>query len=622
MTIHKRLLCGYGLILGIALTGTTSGLVIGNHHQQSALEDQRMATSERKLLNDLQIQILYNRPAQQLSPHLANKVDFWVESQTLLGRLTSIQMVLAQHKTTHDDGGSALDADAPLPNPTAAPADLTITPPNYYSHLSEYEITVAQLHQRIQLFIQTVEALYDRSGQLTDVAAAQDSLLELERSPEFIAFIEFSDELARWQTQVDAQEKQAEVALLRAEKLRNQLVLGSLLASLAIAAVVAWWNSRAIARPLQSVTTVAQRITQDKNFDLEVPVHQQDEVGILADALNQLIKQVKLLLTQLRQKNTDLEAALNQLSRQQQQLIQAEKMSSLGQLVAGVAHEINNPVNFIHGNLSHVEDYTQDLLKAMQLYQQYYPAAHPQLDSDLEALEVSFIQEDLPKILQSMQLGTKRIRDIVLSLRKFSHMDEAEIKAVDIHEGLNNTLILLQHRIKANPSRPEVTITKCYGDVPWVECYPGLLNQVFMNILANAVDALEDKGAHHPHESEVVPLRQITIHTALIAGAEHELWVEVAIADNAMGIPPQIQQQIFDPFFTTKPMGKGTGMGMSISYQIVAEKHGGQLTCQSTVGEGPTFTIQLPLKQLGVTLPMPQNPLPDPPQEAIAEVAR
>ncbi|NEQ96753.1 MAG: HAMP domain-containing histidine kinase, partial [Cyanothece sp. SIO2G6] len=482
------------------------------------------------------------------------------------------------------------------------------------------EITVQQFHQRTQLFMESVEALYDDSGQISDITAAQQHLLDLESSPEFIAFIEFADELARLQAVVENQARQAEGALQQAEVLRNWLVLGSLLASLAIAAVVAWWNSRAIARPLQTVTEVAQRVTQGSNFDLKVPIEQQDEVGILANAFNQLIKQVKVLLTQLQQKNTDLEAAFSQLSRQQHQLVQSEKMSSLGQLVAGVAHEINNPVNFIHGNLVHVDAYTQDLLHAIQLYQHHYPSTHQELAAALEDLELTFIQEDLPKTLQSMQLGTERIRDIVLSLRKFSHMDEAAVKTVDIHDGLNNTLILLQHRLKATPDRPEIAVTRCYGNLPQVECYPGLLNQVFMNILANALDALDDKTKRHPHEAEELPLHQIALHTTLITGPTDETWVEVAIADNATGISAKVQQQIFDPFFTTKPMGKGTGMGMSISYQIVTEQHRGQLRCESTVGEGTTFLIQLPLKQpvSNASAGLRTSPIVPPP--AIAEL--
>ncbi|MGK7889936.1 MAG: sensor histidine kinase [Leptolyngbyaceae cyanobacterium] len=640
MTIHTRLLCGYGLIFGIAMAGTTAGLVVGNHHQRSALEFQRAAADERKLLNDLQVQILYNRPAQQLSPHLDNKVDFLVESQKLLGRLTSIQMVLVRHHELHTEIGDRLDSHhdqhhAPddhnytddhlhshdlASNATTMEAsqELANSPTPHHNKFSEYEITVKQFHQRTQLFIQSVESLYDSSGQMTDITMAQKYLLDLVRSPEFVAFISFPDELAELRTIVDAQAERTEFELQQAEILRNQLVMGSLLASFAIAAIVAWWNSRAIARPLQIVTKVAQRVTQDSNFDLEVPIQRQDEVGILANALNQLIKQVKLLLTQLRQKNTDLEAAFSQLSQQQQQLIQAEKMSSLGQLVAGVAHEINNPVNFIHGNVVHVDEYTQDLLEAIRLYQQHYPASHQQLDAAIEDLEIAFIQEDLPKIVQSMQLGTKRIRDIVLSLRKFSHMDEAEFKAVDLHDGLNNTLILLQHRLKATPHRADVTVTKHYGDLPWVECYPGLLNQVFMNILANAVDALEDKTVHHASESEDTPLHQIRLQTHLISGPANEPWVEVAIADNAIGISAQTQQQIFDPFFTTKPMGKGTGMGMSISYQIVTERHGGQLRCESTVGAGTTFFIQLPLKQAEAEPPAIQQSSGSQSQQAIA----
>ncbi|MBW4612937.1 MAG: MASE1 domain-containing protein [Desmonostoc vinosum HA7617-LM4] len=289
------------------------------------------------------------------------------------------------------------------------------------------------------------------------------------------------------------------------------------------------------------------------------------------------------------QRTVELQQTLKELQTMQAQLIQKEKMSSLGQLVAGVAHEINNPVSFIHGNLVYVQEYTQNLLGFVKLHQQHDWHHTPEIVTAVKEFDLEFLQEDLPKMLSSMKTGTERIRQIVLSLRNFSRIDEAEFKAVDIHAGIDSTLMILQHRLKATSERPEIEVSKNYGILPLVECYAGQLNQVFMNILVNAIDALEERNAIKDHPN------QITIRTNVV----NATWVEIAIADNGIGIPENLQQRIFDPFFTTKPIGKGTGMGMSISYQIVTENHQGQLKCYSIPHEGTEFIIQIPLQQKG-----------------------
>ena len=315
-----------------------------------------------------------------------------------------------------------------------------------------------------------------------------------------------------------------------------------------------------------------------------------------AELLARVTTQLKLrhlhqtLEQQVEQRTAELQKALQQVQQSQVQLVQSEKMAVLGQLVAGVAHEINNPVNFIHGNLTHVQAYTEDLLAFVQLCQQHSDNAAPELQNAAADLDLEFIQEDLPKTLASMKMGTQRICEIVRSLRNFSRLDEAECKAVDIHEGINSTLLILQHRFKSTPEHPEIQIIREYGQLPLVECYAGSLNQVFMNILANAIDALEELSAKRNYQEKQSNPSQIRIRTTAIDNQ----WVQVAIADNGSGIPQEIQQRIFDPFFTTKPAGKGTGMGMSISYQIVTEKHQGKLTCLSTP-EGTELMIQIPI---------------------------
>ncbi|MEG3907521.1 PAS domain S-box protein [Microcoleus sp. w2-18bC1] len=322
-------------------------------------------------------------------------------------------------------------------------------------------------------------------------------------------------------------------------------------------------------------------------------------IGVASLALD--ITERKQAEAALRQAKEEAEVALKTLQQTQAQLIQAEKMSGLGQLVAGVAHEINNPVNFIYGNLSHTADYTQNLLKLIQLYQQTYPT-NTEIQEKIEEFDLDYISEDLPKMLSSMKVGADRIRQIVLSLRNFSRLDEADMKPVDIHEGIDSTLMILQNRLKAKPNHPAIEIVKEYGDLPLVECYAGQLNQVFMNILANAIDALENYDNQRSLKDIQKNPSCITIRTKLITNEAQRGYsknVVIQVQDNGPGMTETVRQQVFNPFFTTQPIGKGTGLGLSISYQIVVDKHGGLLQCFSQPHQGAEFVIEIPVLQSG-----------------------
>jgi signal transduction histidine kinase len=293
---------------------------------------------------------------------------------------------------------------------------------------------------------------------------------------------------------------------------------------------------------------------------------------------------------QAREQAQQLEKALYELQRTQSQLIQNEKMSSLGQLVAGITHEINNPTSFIHGNLHHAKEYVDDLLELLKLYQQALPNPPVEIEDKVEAIDLEFLVEDLPKLLESMRVGAKRVLDIVQSLKNFSRVDEFQMKAVDIHAGIDSTLVILQNRLDGRVKQRVIGVVKEYGILPAVECLPVQLNQVFMNILTNAIEALEELvvSGDFPTQNP-----QIWIRTAVTDAN----FVTISIADNGPGMTEEVLYKIFDPFFSTKPVGKGTGLGLSVCYQIVVEKHGGELQCISAPGEGAEFAIKIPIRQ-------------------------
>ena len=336
----------------------------------------------------------------------------------------------------------------------------------------------------------------------------------------------------------------------------------------------------------QTIQSAATRIEAYKTLELEIAQRQQAEAALLASE------------AQLRQQAQDLEQALLHVQQAQMQMIQSEKMSALGNLVAGVAHEINNPVGFLKGSLSNTTDYLTDLLSHIELYQTVYPTPDRRITAHAEEIDLEFLIDDLPKLIISMKNATERVQSISDSLRIFSRADSEYPVAFNLHDGLDSTVLILKYRLKANDTRPAIEVVRLYDNIPLVTCFPGQLNQVFMNILANAIDALEEANQGHDFEFLKAHPNRITIKTEV---SEDGQTVTVHIRDNGAGMTAEVQQRIFDQLFTTKAVGKGTGLGLAIAHQVIVEKHQGSLECTSSPNNGTEFTIRLPVEGVAHT---------------------
>ncbi|MEH2203796.1 MAG: response regulator [Nostoc sp.] len=368
--------------------------------------------------------------------------------------------------------------------------------------------------------------------------------------------------------------------------------------------------------PVIFISALDDVVDKVKAFDvggvdyIAKPFHGAEVVLRIENQIN-----LRLLQVKLQEKNFLLQEALDNLKASQVQQIQNEKMVALGQLVAGLAHEINNPISFIYGNLQYAGQYVEDLVNIIEVYQQEYPKPTPKIQQIAKDLDLNFIIKDLQNLIGAMYRGSDRIREIVLALQHFSRHDEAEMKRVNIHEDIENTLVMLQHRLREAADRPAIVVVKDYGNLPLVTCYASELNQVFMHLLNNAIDAieegvgskkwgvgngelsgdLEEWGVTNQSSTpySLKPTPQIRIHTEV---TDFNL-VKIAIADNGLGIEESLRSRLFDPFFTTKPVGKGSGLGLSISYQIIVQKHRGNISCNSSVGKGAEFAIEIPIEQ-------------------------
>ncbi|HEY9852417.1 MAG TPA: ATP-binding protein [Leptolyngbyaceae cyanobacterium] len=583
LSIAKKIRYGYSLAIAIAVFGTSIGLAIGDFYRKQAYQQLIIADGQQQLLSELKngVNEMRSHP-QRLVTTLGESIWFDYENAKFNRDVNRVYSILSDLKNFIENYSSGL-----LIN------DKSLT-----DLLYSYQTTTEAYDRQVKLLWQALDPPNLKPEQ---IPAAQQELLTFIKSKTAtnlsVKFERLSETLNLIEQLANSQKKQADERLLEAEAIRLQIIVGSMVLSVVFATILGFYTSRQIARPIEWVNHVALRVTQQSNFKLIAPVFSNDEVGSLANSINQLVKWVgsytqelelarQTLEQRVEERTKELQQTLQELKQTQSQLIQSEKMSSLGQLVAGIAHEINNPVNFIYGNLEYTKTYTEGLIELVNLYQQSYPCPILAIEEKIEEIDLPFLEEDLPKIVSSMKMGTERIRQIVLSLRNFSRLDEAEMKAVDIHEGIENTLLILNNRLKRG-----IGVMREYGDLPLVECYPAQLNQVFMNIIANAIDAFEQvKNTDATEKCSRSP--KIVISTKKVEGNH----IRVSIRDNGSGISPEIKNKLFDPFFTTKPMGKGTGLGLSISYQIV-EKHQGKIDVISELGEGTEFIIKLPSKQ-------------------------
>lgn len=589
LNIAHKIIYSTFVTVGISVSGTLVGLGIGDNQQQKAQQQLSIINQYEGVLLDLEIHSLRVRThPQRLVATLENPLWFRYEVGQFEINVKETQALyekLRQFPTTK------------LPGMKQALASSEVI---IHQTVDDYEIFLPTYVERFEKIWSQIDPLeLEATGRDEAQRTVLTLILEEEVRKFDIQFEKLAAQLAELRDESIRLHNDAQINLTAATQLRSRIIIGSISVSLLLVTVISLYTARAIASPLKQVKTIAQQATADSNYTLRAPITTQDEVGSLAQSFNQLIRQVQQQLNQLQaardllevrvaertqdlevrvaERTQELEDTLQNLCQTQAQLIQTEKMSSLGEMVAGIAHEINNPVSFIHGNITHGQDYLQELLGLIELYEAQYPEPKSVILDYRELVEIDYLKSDFLSLFDSMKLGTQRIEGIIKSLRNFSRLDEAEVKDVDLHQGLDSTLVILGNKLKQ-----QIKIIKNYGDIPLIYCYPSQLNQVFLNILANGIDALM---------SLEMCDRRIMIQTGLL----DDHWVKVSIKDNGPGIPESVKTKIFNPFFTTKPIGQGTGLGLSIAYQII-EKHSGKIEVISEPNQGTEFVISLPIQ--------------------------
>ena len=544
LRIRQKIVLGYTLSLGIAVLGTSGGLLVGNSYFQTAREKAILINQEDILLNNLQRGILGSLIHQQKIIATLDQPDKLpkeiAELNTEIDKL-EIQFTKFQNSTQIQKNGNLSDWSQ-----------------KYQQNINSY----------IQLLKELVEKVSQLDAQSNKNPEIKQLILKLYQIRNVEKFSDFAYSLETLGETIRQTKEQANLAYNHALKVQYVIIIVSMATSILIANILALSTSKIITQPILEVTNIARKVTNEENFDLQISINIQDEIGDLANSLNLLIQQVKHLL-EIQQAEC------------QSKLIQSEKMSSLGQMLAGIAHEINNPVNLISGNLIHAHKYVDDLFRLLKTYQSEIPQAPPQVQAVAEEIDLEFLAEDIPKLFQSMTIGAERTKEIVRSLKDFVRVDENKSQLLDIPFCLDSTLLILNNRLKN-----KISVIKNYGEIPQITGYTGLLYQVFMNLLSNAIDAIEEKSAQN---SEFSPAINITTER------QENDWVLIKIIDNGSGIPPENQQKIFENFFTTKPRGVGTGLGLAITHEIVVKKHQGKITFHSDSNQGTEFTIFLPI---------------------------
>ncbi|NEQ77647.1 MAG: HAMP domain-containing protein [Okeania sp. SIO2C9] len=581
LSIAQKFGYSYVMAISVAVIGIALGLVIAEEYERRMLQKLYVTDKHSHLLNDMEKSVLGMRShPQNLVPALAKKIWFDFEKAKFLGYVNKVRENLEELAIFIDNH----------------PNDLAIDIKEYRQLLKSYKAAtnsylnyINNLWQQIDIpNLKQEEILQAQQMIITSLSNNQATQIDL-------TFDRLSQELIAIVKVAEAQDYEAHAALKTVTKLQKIIIIISFLTSLGIATFLAIYISSLIANPLKQLTEVAQQVTKKSNFQLQATVNTKDEVGLLATSLNQLILWVgeythqlemshKTLENRVEERTIELTKALQQLQQTQSQLIQTEKMSSLGKMVGGVAHEINNPVSFIYGNTEYAKQYVLDLLQLIDLYQQYYPQPKPEIQDYLEEIDLDFLAEDFFKVLSSMKNGAERIKQIVQSLRNFSRLDESEIKFVNLQEGIEDTLVILNHQIQ------HIKVIKNYGNLSLVECYAAQINQVFLDIIFNAIDAInESESQFQDHQLDFVPT--LKIQTEKIESDR----VKISFWNNGPIIPAKIIEKLFDPFFTTKPVGQGTGLGLTNCYQII-QQHCGQIEVISNSEQGTEFTITLPTK--------------------------